>query len=108
MRAEAIREFVIAPKPEWCKPVDVAIIVFFAAIADDQGNCKPTYEEIAAAIGGGDTGFKAIRNSIDRLRGARLAATDLEWIWRDKGRTGERTHYMILWANLPGAEKVQV
>jgi hypothetical protein len=99
MHDDKIRQFMLEEKPEWVKPVDTALMVYFMTIADEKGYCFPTQTEISAAVGGGEVNLSGIRNSINRLIGH-------FWLWRDKKAIGQRNIYQVLFDTcLPGKEE---
>jgi|SRR5215469_166650 len=101
LHADKIEKFMLAPnKPKWCKPREVAIIVYLMILADKEGHCSPKQEDIAAAIGSGDVNLFGIREGIKRLK-------DNSWLTVDKKITTLPYRYRIKFENLPGKEEIE-
>lgn len=57
--------FLLANKPEWCRPIDIALIVIIIARTDDEGRCYASQETLSklARVSKVET----LRLSLDRL-----------------------------------------
>jgi hypothetical protein len=98
MNAEALKRFILAPKPDWCMGMDVAVVCYLITVADKAGRCSPMQVDLANASGA----------SINNLRGLRSCLTRLDehrWITWRKGVPGERHRYQVHFKNLPGKEE---
>lgn len=97
LHADKIEKFMLAPKPDWCRPHDVAVMIYLMTVADAEGKCAVSQPSIAHSIGSGGVNLSGIRNSIDRLRVN-------QWVWRDKQPATHASLYTIMFKNLPGKE----
>jgi hypothetical protein len=96
---DKIKKFMMATKPEWCKAVDVVMMVYFLLVCDEYGNCHPSQPEMAKSIGGPTVNLEGMRKGLDRM------ATH-GWILRDKRKVGHvgRNLYQVQFNSLPGLE----
>src|SRR5579863_476209 len=98
---DKISAFIVTPKPDWCKPSDVAVMVYLMTEADGSGNCSPTQDEMAQAVGLGDGKF-GLRSSLERL-------DQNGWIKYHKEKTiGVRHSYKVNFKSIPQHASVNV
>ena len=98
MHDEKLRQFLLAPKPEWCKFADVAVMAYLLTIADERGHCAPLQDDLALSTGASLANRGGLRSSIARLH-------EHSWIlWTKKKYFAQRHSYEINFANLPKGE----
>jgi hypothetical protein len=95
MHDDKLRQFLLAPKPDWCKFADVAVMAYLLTVADAQGKCEPLQDDLAVATGASLSNRGGLRSSIERLH-------DHGWIvWTKKKYFAQRHSYEIQFDNLP-------
>lgn len=101
MNADALRKFLIAPKPDWCTGLDVAVVAHLIAIVDEEGHCSPLQTDLAKATGASTVNFKGLNAAFDRLH----QHSWITWRKRDKAVPSQRHRYQVHFENLPGKEE---
>lgn len=66
-REEIITKFVLEPKPEWCRTLDVAIMVYLLYTSNMDWHASPSQETMANAVGAGAVNLAGLRRSVKRL-----------------------------------------
>lgn len=94
MHDDKLRAFILAPKPEWCRFQDVAVMCYLLCIADQYGYASPMQVDIARCSASGAGNLFGLRSSLARMH-------EHSWITWNKTSLGQRHSYLINFANLP-------
>jgi hypothetical protein len=94
---EALEQFLRADKPGWCRGQDVAIIAYLLTVANADGKCAPTQQELTKATGAGAVNLAGLRNSLERLK-------ENKWITWVKAGPRMNNIYTVRIENLPRKE----
>lgn len=99
MHDERLTKFILVPKPDWCKGMDIAVVAYLIAIADESGRSTPSQPELASAVGASTVNLLGLRHSLDRLH----QHSWITWFKLPKA-IGQRHRYEVLFENLPRKE----
>jgi hypothetical protein len=94
---DPLKQFITAPKPDWCSDTDVIVMAYLLATADATGTCAPKQIEICCATGV-NCNSRTLRRTLLRLQ-------EHGWItWLKVPAIGARHAYEVHFERLPRKE----
>jgi hypothetical protein len=94
---EALKQFLLAPKPSWCIPADVAVLAVLSAGLDKP---YPGHSIVSARAGLSSHDVKSLMRALKRLQAA-------GWIQMQKEKTDYQNvqyGFTVVFDNLPKGE----